>query len=101
MIRYDGNGQLSMYLSSGKVLELSEDEVRELSIMISSYSLSNRAELSYKQLAITRPHNKREKIIMLFNKYKSKQETKASIFREIAKELNISYKAVEKAYYAK
>lgn len=83
MIKYNGDEQLSIYLSSGKVLELSDDELRELSIMTGSYFLSNEEELNYKQLAIDRPHNKREKIIMLFNKYKSKYKTKASIFRQI------------------
>lgn len=101
MIKYDGDGQISIYLSSGKVLELSEDELRELNIMTGSYFLPNEEELNCRQLAIERPRNKRAKIIMLFNKYKSKHETKASIFRKISKELNISYKAAEKAYYTK
>lgn len=101
MIRYDGNEQFSIYLSSGKVLELSENELAELYSISDRYFLSNQKEFNSKQLEIERPHNKKEKIIMLFNKYKSRQETKASIFRKIAKELNISYKAVEKAYYKK
>lgn len=102
MISYNGNRQLQIYLSSGEILELSEDELIELHAMSELYFFENSELLeekyTYKE---KRPYNKNDSIQTLFKKYKSKDKTKSTVFRKIAKELNISYKAVEKAYYAK
>ena len=49
----------------------------------------------------TRVYNKREKIIELFKSYYDDKKTKKEVFIQIADELNISFKAVEKAFYSK
>ena len=49
----------------------------------------------------TRAYNKSNKIKQLFKKYKTATKTNKEIFSIIAKELNISIKAVDKAYYKK
>lgn len=49
----------------------------------------------------TRVYNKREKIIELFNSHYDNKKTKKEVFIQIAKELNITFKAVEKAFYTK
>ncbi|AKF25822.1 hypothetical protein YH65_10820 [Sulfurovum lithotrophicum] len=48
-----------------------------------------------------RAYTPQTKILKLFKEYYSINKTKIEVFRQISKELNISVKAVEKAYYKK
>lgn len=48
-----------------------------------------------------RGYHKKGFIIELFNKYHNSTKTKKEVFMQIANELNITVKAVEKAYYSK
>lgn len=48
-----------------------------------------------------REYNNKEKIKLLFKKYHKPTNTKKETFSIIANELNISIKAIEKAYYSK
>lgn len=96
MIRYEGNEQVTINLSSGEILELSEYDLSEFYLLAKTYFT-----IDEDQPEILRPYNKKETIISLFNQYKTKEKTKADVFREISTELNISFKAVEKAYYTK
>lgn len=118
MIQHNGGGSITIYLSDGNTLTLSEIELREIihyskdfydnfdekfddlfCDCIEKYDEVDKA--SENGETKERPYHKQEMIIDLFNKYKSKDKTKAQVFREISKELNITYKAVEKAYYKK
>lgn len=56
----------------------------------------NYNEEEYKQ-----PYNPRAKIKKMFEERYLPTRTKKEIFKEIAEELGITFKAVEKAYYAK
>lgn len=96
MIRYEGNERVTVELSNGELLELSEYELSEFYLLAKEYFM-----IDEEQREILRPYNKKEKILSLFSSHKSKEKTKADVFREISQELNISYKAVEKAYYTK
>lgn len=88
----------SIDLSSDKKIELTKNEFIEL-----YYQVEKFFELKDKPNPFrpSRQYNKREKIISLYEKYKTHNKTKADVFREISKELKITYKAVEKAFYQK
>ena len=96
MIRYEGNEKITVELSTGELLTLSEYDLSEFYLLAKDYFTTDE-----NQEEILRPYNKKEKIISLFNEYTTNEKSKADVFREISQELNISYKAVEKAYYRK
>lgn len=48
-----------------------------------------------------RPYNPKAKIMEMFNDLYDETRTKKEVFEEIAEELGITFKAVEKAYYSK
>lgn len=48
-----------------------------------------------------RSYNKHQAILKLFNQYYCEEKTKKSVFKKISDELQISIKAIEKAYYKK
>lgn len=96
MIRYEGNERVTVNLSNGESLNLSEYDLSEFYLLAKEYFT-----IEEDQREILRPYNKKEKIISLFNEYKTNEKTKADVFREISTELNISFKAVEKAHYTK
>lgn len=56
----------------------------------------NNNEEEYKQ-----PYNPRAKIKKMFEERYTPTHTKKEIFKEIAEELGITFKAVEKSYYSK
>lgn len=97
MIRYEGNGHVLAYLSSGEVLELSESELRELYSLAHNYLSLNSTE----PLKIKRAYNSREDVAEAYNRLRIDGETKADTIRKVMKELNITYKAVEKHLYKK
>lgn len=110
MISLHRDGSLVITLLGGKHINLTKDELRELIITAHTQGycqetirkLSEGARLSISgDHGNIRPYNNRDKILKLFNLYSSENSSKAEIFRKISKELNISYKAVEKAYYKK
>lgn len=107
MIQYNGNDCLTIYLNNGNIIKLTRDELNEVVSYINEFEKEEMMRRGYGKLNLSRPikpsrpYNKREKIIKLFNKYKTNDRTKKDVFKKISKELNISYKAVEKAYYKK
>lgn len=106
MIQYEGNGQISILLSSGNTLYMSEDEIYEIHELATSYydlcSDSNENNTHEKtEKKRKRPYNTRKMKLALYEKYKTPLKTDTEVFRQIASELNISYKAVEKTFYKK
>lgn len=101
MIEDKGDEQYLVHLSSGEILDLSEDELMEMYDLIGKFFFYTDEDVENEQIEVPKGYNKREKIIELFNQYKSKNKTKSEVFRQISNELKITYKAVEKAYYKK
>jgi len=88
----------TILLENNKELELIESEM----LTICRYAVSNNIIRSKKTEKIyNRKYYKNEKIKKLFKKYYKKTKTKKETFEQISKELEISFKAVEKAYYKK
>lgn len=73
---------------------------------ILSSSTKQLVDISLKHIRKQKPrskrsHNKKELVLKLFEKYHSATRTKKEVFEQVANELNITVKAVEKAYYLK
>jgi len=104
MIQYEGNGQISILLSNGNTIHMTEDEIFEIYELASHYynlcsdaDENNTPEKIGKQSK--RPYNSHKMKRALYDKYKTPLKTDAEVFRQIASELDISYKAVEKTFY--
>ena len=98
---YLGNEKHLIFIGH-KEIELSEEEISEIFM----YAIENNIqrdeadeyEVEQHEEEI-RPYNKNETIKNLFEKYYTKQQTKKEVLKKIAAELNISFKAAEKAFY--
>jgi len=93
-IKYKGGNKYQVS-KDDQVIELSTKEMIELYNNISEHLLVKKPEKK------KRPYHKKRVVYALFEKYHDDNKTKAETFTKIAKELGISYKAVEKACYPK
>jgi len=102
MIQYEGNGQISILLSSGNTLYMTEDEMFEIHELANDYyNLDSEYDEENNIKANKRPYNRKHRVMELYNFYKPSSNSKAEVFRKIAEHLNITYKAVEKSIYKK
>lgn len=92
-MQYLGNERYEVFTGT-RFIELTDEEIINILFEISSIT-------QYKDDYHQREYNKRSKILNLFKKYYDSTKTKKEVFIQIAKELNISFKAVEKAFYTK
>lgn len=115
---YLGNDKYQIFTDT-KSIELSVDDIKSIiqSYIIDLYkrnelvdffddytdfleSIQN-PKMYSKYKSNKRKYHKKILILELFNKYHDDKKTKKEVFIQIAKELNISFKAVEKAFYTK
>lgn len=96
---YLGNGKHLISISN-KEVELSESEIIEIIEYAKSLKKNIDKQL-YESLFPKQKYHKNKKIKKLFKKYYTASKTKKEVFQQIALELQITYKAVEKAYYIK
>jgi DNA-directed RNA polymerase specialized sigma subunit len=94
-------------VSTGKTITLTTAEVHHLLKDIMSNAGDLMLSASHKEFFrkyknnhyAVRGYHPNQKIKELFEKYHTKEITKQATFERIAKELNITFKAVKKAYY--
>lgn len=84
-----------------KILKYTEDEI-DIEI-IKKRKILEELNISINTFKKKRPYNKRTKIIKMVNDIKKKKDdiTLTEIFNLVANKLNITLKAVNKAYYSK
>lgn len=104
-MEYLGSDTYKIYLSN-KDLILTKYEIEQIVDSYNCYQekLSNNIDKTINLFRIEpkkRKYNNKEKIKLLFKKYHKHTNTKKETFSIIANKLNISIKAVEKAYYSK
>lgn len=84
------------------IIEESIDQIYKLHDPLIGKLARQVVDASLKHIPKTkRSHNKKDHILRLFNEYHVDIRTKKETFEQIARELNITLKAVEKAYYSK
>ena len=103
-MEYLGVDTYKIYLSD-KDLILTKYEIEQIvesynSYQENLYDNTNNNSINLFKLP-KRQYNNNEKIKLLFKSYYQITKTKKEVFLIIAKELNITIKAVEKAYYRK
>lgn len=115
MLQYESDDTYSFYLASGEKIFLTENDISEiikerhgLEIIEDFY---NREIIDIHSSAFipiskrARPYHSKEHIIELVDRYYDKSNnalnTKRKVFVRVANELNITPKAVNKAYYSK
>lgn len=102
-MEYQGADIYKFYLDDREI-ELSKYDIEKI---VAEYNECNSHDYEEKNLLnIIKPrkfrkYNKSSSIKSLFKKYYDETKTKKEVFTQISLELEISYKAVEKAYYSK
>lgn len=102
-MEYLGSDTYKIYLSN-KDLILTKYEIEQIVDSYNCYQekLSNTIDKTINLFRIEpkkRKYNNNEEIKLLFKKYHKSSNTKKKTFSIIAEELDITIKAVEKAYY--
>ena len=105
---YQGAGIYTFNLD-GRDVELSSSDVEKIvyeyneyqSMQLNSNITNSNKNISLFKLQKVRKYNTNKKILTLFKKHYNDSKTKKEVFEIIAKDLKISFKAVEKAYYKK
>lgn len=98
-MEYLGNDTYKFYLDD-KDLILTKNE---LDLIIHQFNNNSKLHQTKQEISLfsKRKNSKNKKIKDLFEKYYNSTKTKTEVFNTIANELNITFKAVEKAYYKK
>lgn len=100
-MEYLGLDNYKFYLSDKEVV-LTENDIETIINQYNKYNHNKTNFINLFDIEVNkREYNKSDKVKRLFKKYYTATKTKKEIFLIISKELNISIKAVDKAYYKK
>ncbi|PHO12569.1 hypothetical protein CPG38_06895 [Malaciobacter marinus] len=94
---YLGNDEYKFYMDNREITL----NIQEMELISNEFKKIIHEQNSTTIFNFKREYNKNKKIKMLFNSYYDETRTKKEVLEKISKELNLSYKAVEKAYYKK
>jgi len=94
---YLGNDEYKFYVDNREIIL----NIQEMELIANEFKKIILEQNLTTTFNFKREYNKNKKIKMLFSRYYDETKTKKEVLKKISEELNISYKAVEKAYYKK